>query len=86
MENLNIIIVTQARIGSSRFPEKVLKPLGNSTMLGIHLNRLNQSKLATKIIVATTFEDKIISIRFFFFFSRSIKRVTNVIYKSIRFF
>lgn len=54
----DIIIVTQARIGSSRFPEKVLKPLGYSTLLGIHLERLKKSKRKTKIIVATTFEEK----------------------------
>lgn len=52
------IIVTQARIGSSRFPEKVLKKIGDYTLLGIHLNRLKKSKLASQIIVATTFESK----------------------------
>jgi spore coat polysaccharide biosynthesis protein SpsF (cytidylyltransferase family) len=52
------ILVTQARIGSSRFPEKVLKPLGNSTLLGVHLERLKKSKMASQIIVATTNEPK----------------------------
>lgn len=58
MERINIIIVTQARVGSSRFPGKVLKPLGSSTLLGLHLTRLKQSKLADKIILATTYEQK----------------------------
>lgn len=53
-----IIIVTQARIGSSRFPEKVLQTLGDSTLLGVHLKRLKKSKLASQIIVATTHENK----------------------------
>lgn len=58
MVNKKIIIVTQARVGSSRFPEKVLQPLGKGTLLSTHLNRLKQSKIASKIIVATTFEEK----------------------------
>jgi spore coat polysaccharide biosynthesis protein SpsF (cytidylyltransferase family) len=56
MVNPNIIIVTQARIGSTRFPGKVLKALGDGTMLSTHLNRLKMSKRASNIIVATTFE------------------------------
>lgn len=65
MVDLKIFIVTQARVGSSRFPKKVLKKIGKETMLSLHLKRLQKSKLATKIIVATTNEigaDKIISI------------------------
>lgn len=58
MVNSNIIIVTQARIGSSRFPEKILKSIGDETLLSIHLKRLKKSEYATKIIVATTFEEK----------------------------
>jgi len=57
MENLKIVIVTQARIGSSRFPEKVLKKLGNTTLLDQHIYRLKKSKLASDILIATTFED-----------------------------
>lgn len=65
MELNKTILVTQARIGSSRFPEKVLQKLGNSTLLGVHLERLKKSTLASQIIVATTHEpksDQIISI------------------------
>lgn len=65
MVDFKIFIVTQARVGSSRFPKKVLKKIGKETMLSLHLKRLQKSKLATKIIVATTHEigaDKIISI------------------------
>lgn len=51
-----IIIITQARIGSSRFPEKVLKKLGRSTLLGTHLQRLKRSKKAHKIIIAAANE------------------------------
>ena len=54
---MKIIAITQARIGSTRFPSKILKTIGNKTLLDIHLNRLNKSKKISKLIVATTFED-----------------------------
>ena len=53
-----VIIVTQARIGSTRLPSKVLFPIADDTLLGIHLKRLKKSKIASDIVVATTFEDK----------------------------
>ncbi|WP_221405697.1 cytidylyltransferase domain-containing protein [Roseivirga echinicomitans] len=56
---MNVIIVTQARIGSSRLPRKILKRINDQSLLEIHLSRLKKSKLATKIIVATTFESGI---------------------------
>lgn len=60
-----IILITQARIGGSRFPGKVLKSIGSLTMLGLQLYRLKKSELLDHIIVATTNEsgsDEIISI------------------------
>lgn len=60
-----IILITQARIGSSRLPGKILKKINESTILGIHLKRLKRSKRITHFIVATTFEtdsEKIINI------------------------
>lgn len=60
MANLKIVIVTQARVGSTRFPEKVLKDVGGgNTMLSLHLKRLKRSKLFDDIIVATTHEEKV---------------------------
>ncbi len=58
MANNKIIIITQARVGSSRFPEKVLRKINGGTMLGLHLQRLKASFLADKIVVATTLEEK----------------------------
>jgi len=60
-----IIIITQARVGSNRLPKKILKKIEGDSLLAIHLKRLKQSKLANKVIVATTFEseaEKIIEI------------------------
>lgn len=51
-----IIAITQARLSSTRLPEKVLKPLTGDTVLGIHLKRLKKSKLINKIVVATAKE------------------------------
>jgi spore coat polysaccharide biosynthesis protein SpsF len=54
-----VVIITQARLSSSRLPEKVLKCIGSKSLLMIHLQRLKKVKLAQEIIVATTFEDGI---------------------------
>ncbi len=62
---MKILSITQARIGSTRFPEKVLKKIGKKTLLEIHLNRALQSTLINKLKVATTTEvgvNKIIEI------------------------
>ena len=56
---LNIIALTQARVGSSRLPSKVLKPVGNETILSLHLNRLRQANLIDQIVVATTHEEDV---------------------------
>lgn len=55
---MSVILVTQARIGSSRLPGKVLKKIGNKTLLDIHLERIKKSKLLDEIIVATTIEER----------------------------
>ncbi|SEW03474.1 cytidylyltransferase domain-containing protein [Chitinophaga arvensicola] len=53
---MKIIAVTQARIGSTRLPGKVLKTIGDVSLLQIHLERVLRSKLINKLIVATTHE------------------------------
>lgn len=54
---MEIIAITQARIGSTRFPSKILKEINRQSLLDIHLKRISKSKLINKIIVASTFED-----------------------------
>lgn len=54
MEKFRVVLITQARTGSSRLPGKVLLDLANEPVLLVHLNRLRQAKLIDKIIVATT--------------------------------
>jgi spore coat polysaccharide biosynthesis protein SpsF (cytidylyltransferase family) len=53
---MKVVAVTQARVGSSRLPEKVLKTINGKTLLEIHLERLMNSKRIDQVIVATTWE------------------------------
>jgi spore coat polysaccharide biosynthesis protein SpsF len=59
---LKTILITQARMSSTRLPGKILMEVGNTPLLKIHLDRLKKSKNIDKIIVATTVnkEDDII--------------------------
>ncbi|QIZ73125.1 cytidylyltransferase domain-containing protein [Oxynema aestuarii] len=51
---MNIGIVTQARMTSTRLPGKVLKTVLDKPLLQYHLEQLQQVRLADRIIVATT--------------------------------
>lgn len=50
--------IIQARVGSTRLPNKVIKKLGDKTILEILLNRLAKSKTMNKIVVATTTKEE----------------------------
>lgn len=51
---MKILIVIQARMGSSRLPGKILKPLGNSVVLDYVVSRCRQVKQVMDVIVATS--------------------------------
>jgi spore coat polysaccharide biosynthesis protein SpsF len=51
-------IIIQARLGSCRFPGKVLKYYKNYSILDILIKRIKKSKLINKIIIATTNKKK----------------------------
>jgi len=59
---MKIIAITQARTGSSRLPNKVLKTIDGESLLEIQINRIKTAKRITNIIVATTVkvEDELI--------------------------
>jgi len=59
---MKIIAVTQARIGSTRLPEKILKKIASETLLEIHLKRILGSKRISKLKVATTTEPDAVKI------------------------
>lgn len=53
---MKVLAITQARIGSTRLPAKILKEVNGSSLLEIHLTRILKSKFITKLKVATTTE------------------------------
>jgi spore coat polysaccharide biosynthesis protein SpsF (cytidylyltransferase family) len=49
-----VLCIIQARMGSTRFPGKILKKVKDTSLLEYEINRLRKSKLVDKIVVATT--------------------------------
>ena len=56
---MKTVIITQARLSSSRLPLKVLQKIGGLTLIEHHVNRLLKSSKADEVVVATTFEEGI---------------------------
>lgn len=52
--NMKIVAIVQARMGSTRLPNKVMKPINGVPMIEVLLSRLSQSKELDQIIVATS--------------------------------
>lgn len=60
-----VVAITQARVGSTRLPAKILKEINGKTLLQIHLERISKATLVNELRVATTDEegsDKIVEI------------------------
>ncbi len=55
---MKIIAIVQARMGSTRLPNKVMKKIGNIPMIEILLKRLSNSRLIDQIILATSIDAK----------------------------
>ena len=55
---MKIVAVTQARMGSSRLPGKILREINNISLLEIHLERIKNSRFVDDIIVATTTKER----------------------------
>ena len=49
-----LVAIIQARLGSTRLPQKVLKKIKEKTLLELYINRLEPSKKIDKIVIATT--------------------------------
>src|SRR5690606_262301 len=63
--NMKVIVITQARSGSTRLPNKVLKEINGKSLLQIHIDRIKQAKLVDDIFIATTTnenDDQIVNI------------------------
>ncbi|RPD40512.1 cytidylyltransferase domain-containing protein [Chitinophaga barathri] len=53
---MQVVAITQARIGSSRLPGKILREVNGQSLLEIHLQRISAAATIQKLIVATTLE------------------------------
>ena len=51
---MKIIAITQARTGSTRFPNKIMNRIEGKTLLSIHIDRIKNSKKTNTLIIATT--------------------------------
>ena len=50
----NVVAVVQARMGSTRFPGKVMQPIGGVPLIELLLTRLSRSRRINRIVVATS--------------------------------
>jgi len=53
---MKTVAIIQARLGSSRLPGKVLRPLGGKTMLECVMQRLSECRTIDQLVIATTTE------------------------------
>lgn len=51
---MKVVAIVQARMGSTRLPNKVLKPIDGVPMIELLLARLSKAKLVDKIVLATS--------------------------------
>ena len=52
MKKKNIVAIIQARLTSSRFPNKIIQKINNKTLIELLINRLEKSKYLNKIVLA----------------------------------
>lgn len=55
---MKIVAIVQARMGSTRLPNKVMKPIGGIPMIELLLTRLARAKEISQIIVATSLDER----------------------------
>lgn len=55
---MSVIAILQARVSSSRLPGKVLRPILDKPMLQHQIERVLQSKLIDKLVIATSEQDE----------------------------
>ncbi len=51
---MKVVALVQARMGSTRLPNKVMKPIGGIPMIELLISRLSQAKELDQIVVATS--------------------------------
>ena len=55
---MKIVAIVQARMGSTRLPNKVMKPIGGTPMIELLLTRLVRAKEVDQVIVATSVDER----------------------------
>ena len=55
---MRIVAIIQARMGSVRLPNKVMRKINNVPMIELLLSRISQSKMIDKVVIATTYNSK----------------------------
>ncbi|MBI5437577.1 MAG: aminotransferase class III-fold pyridoxal phosphate-dependent enzyme [Nitrosomonadales bacterium] len=55
---MKVVALVQARMGSTRLPNKVMKPIGGVPMIELLLSRLSQAKEVGQIVVATSVDTR----------------------------
>ena len=55
---MKVVAIVQARMGSTRLPNKVMKPIGITPMIELLLSRLSRTKEVDQIIVATSIDTR----------------------------
>ena len=55
---MKIVAIVQARMGSTRLPNKVMKPICGIPMIELLLGRLSRSKEINQIVVATSIDER----------------------------
>ena len=51
---MKVVAVVQARLGSTRLPNKVMATIGDTTLISFLLRRLSESQLIDEIVLATS--------------------------------
>ncbi len=55
---MKVVAIVQARMGSTRLPNKVMKPIGDVPMIELLLARLAKSKEIDQIVLATSTDER----------------------------
>ena len=55
---MNVLVVTQARSGSTRLPNKVLKEINGKSLLEIHIDRIKKANKVDGVLIASTTNKK----------------------------
>lgn len=53
-DNIRVLAITQARMGSTRFPAKIMERVQDRSLLQMHVERIKQAQLVDAVMIATT--------------------------------